>query len=71
MLPAAEPNRVCVACTDGTLQAFYPIGNRREAPRKGHKDGGYRVALSPDGKKLASGTAAGPSREPPLRPAAP
>lgn len=50
----ARPNRMYVACSDGAIKVFDGANARLLATLTGHKDWVYALAVSGDGKTLAS-----------------
>jgi len=55
----AKGDRIYVPCSDNTVKAFDARNGRPLATLTGHRDWVYSAALSPDGTKLASGSADG------------
>ena len=55
----AKPNRIYAACSDGTIKVIDAASRRRQTDLIAHDDWVYSVAISPDGTKLASGSADG------------
>jgi len=59
---AAKANRIYVACSDATIKVIDGTNRRRLAQLDGHQDWVYGLAVSPDGSRLASGSADGTVR---------
>ena len=58
----AQGNRLAVACSDNSVRLFDANSTRQLAAMSGHADWALHVAISPDGKTLASGSADGTVR---------
>ena len=54
-----KPNRIYVSCSDKTVKVFDVAKRRLVGTFCGHADWVYAIALSPDGTRLASGSADG------------
>ena len=59
---AAKANRIYAACSDATVRVIDGANRRRLAQLDGHQDWVYGLAVSPDGSRLASGSADGTVR---------
>jgi len=59
---AAKTNRLYVPCSDKTVKVYPSGSGTPTATLRGHADWVYAVALSPDGARLASGSADGTVR---------